>query len=337
MSLLKQTLRRLGEGIPTLFGLSILMFALTRLVPGDPVRVALGEYATEEEVQQLRAEMGLDEPLYVQYIDWLTGIFQLDWGTSLQTRQNVYTEISATFPATLELVLVAVLFAVLLAVPFGVIAATNKDRWPDHLSRVSALVGVSMPRFWLGIVLQVLVVVWLGLFPLTGRLSGSPPPDVTGLYLVDSLIAGQMGTFIDALKHIFLPALTLSVGTLAQVMRLVRSDMIDESRKEYILAARAYGLPTNLITYKYMLKNAFSSSLTIIGLAIGVLLGGAFVVEIVFAWPGMARFGVRSIQFQDYNAVMGVVMVVGVAYLIANFFVDVLYAYLDPRLRMEEN
>ena len=337
MSLLKQTLRRLGEGIPTLFGLSILMFALTRLVPGDPVRVALGEYATEEEVQQLRAEMGLDEPLYVQYIDWLTGIFQLDWGTSLQTRQNVYTEISATFPATLELVLVAVLFAVLLAVPFGVIAATNKDRWPDHLSRVSALVGVSMPRFWLGIVLQVLLVVWLGLFPLTGRLSGAPPPDVTGLYLVDSLIAGQMGTFIDALKHIFLPALTLSVGTLAQVMRLVRSDMIDESRKEYILAARAYGLPTNLITYKYMLKNAFSSSLTIIGLAIGVLLGGAFVVEIVFAWPGMARFGVRSIQFQDYNAVMGVVMVVGVAYLIANFFVDVLYAYLDPRLRMEEN
>jgi peptide/nickel transport system permease protein len=337
MSLLKQTLRRLGEGIPTLFGLSVLMFALTRLVPGDPVRVALGEYATEEEVQQLRAEMGLDEPLYVQYIDWLTGIFQLDWGTSLQTRRNVYTEVSATFPATLELVLVAVLFAVLLAVPFGVIAATNKDRWPDHLSRVSALVGVSMPRFWLGIVLQVLVVVWLGLFPLTGRLSGAPPPDVTGLYLVDSLIAGQMGTFIDALKHIFLPALTLSVGTLAQVMRLVRSDMIDESRKEYILAARAYGLPTNLITYKYMLKNAFSSSLTIIGLAIGVLLGGAFVVEIVFAWPGMARFGVRSIQFQDYNAVMGVVMVVGVAYLIANFLVDVLYAYLDPRLRMEEN
>jgi peptide/nickel transport system permease protein len=337
MSLLKQTLRRLGEGIPTLFGLSILMFALTRLVPGDPVRVALGEYATEEEVQQLRAEMGLDEPLYVQYIDWLTGIFQLDWGTSLQTRQNVYTEISATFPATLELVLVAVLFAVLLAVPFGVIAATNKDQWPDHLSRVSALVGVSMPRFWLGIVLQVLVVVWLGLFPLTGRISGAPPPDVTGLYLVDSLIAGQMGTFIDALKHIFLPAITLSVGTLAQVMRLVRSDMIDESRKEYILAARAYGLPTNLITYKYMLKNAFSSSLTIIGLAIGVLLGGAFVVEIVFAWPGMARFGVRSIQFQDYNAVMGVVMVVGVVYLIANFLVDVLYAYLDPRLRMEEN
>jgi peptide/nickel transport system permease protein len=337
MSLLKQTLRRLGEGIPTLFGLSILMFALTRLVPGDPVRVALGEYATEEEVQQLRAEMGLDEPLYVQYIDWLTGIFQLDWGTSLQTRQNVYTEISATFPATLELVLVAVLFAVLLAVPFGVIAATNKDQWPDHLSRVSALVGVSMPRFWLGIVLQVLLVVYLGLFPLTGRLSGAPPPDVTGLYLVDSLIAGQIGTFIDALRHIFLPALTLSVGTLAQVMRLVRSDMIDESRKEYILAARAYGLPTNLITYKYMLKNAFSSSLTIIGLAIGVLLGGAFVVEIVFAWPGMARFGVRSIQFQDYNAVMGVVMVVGVAYLIANFLVDVLYAYLDPRLRMEEN
>jgi len=335
MSFPKQVFRRFLEAIPTLFGLSVLMFVLTRIVPGDPVRVALGEYATEEEVRQLRAEMGLDQPLHIQYIDWLTGIFQLDWGRSLQTRQNVYTEISQTFPATLELVLTAVFLAVVLAVPFGVIAASNKDHWQDHVSRISALVGVSMPRFWLGIVLQVLVVVWLGLFPLTGRLSGPAPPHVTGLYLIDSLLAGEPGTFVDALKHLFLPALTLCVGTLAQVMRLVRSDMIDESREDYILAARAYGLPNNLITYKYMLKNAFSSSLTVIGLAIGVLLGGAFVVEIVFAWPGMARFGVRSIQFQDYNAVMGVVMVIGVAYLTANFIVDVLYSYLDPRIRLE--
>lgn len=335
MSFLKRLVRRLLEGIPTLLGLSMLIFALTRLVPGDPVRVALGEHATQEQIEAMRAELGLDQPLYIQYIDWLVGVFRLDWGMSLQTNTNVYTEIAPKFPATLELVAVAIIFAVVLAVPFGVIAASNKDRWPDHVSRIAALVGVSIPRFWFGIVLQVLAVVWLGLFPLTGRLSGSPPPDATGLYLIDSLLAAQYGTFFDALKHIFLPALTLGMGTLAQVMRLIRSDMIDESRNDYIMAARAYGLPNNLITYKYMLKNAFTSSLTVIGLAFGTLIGGAFVVEIVFGWPGMARYGVRSIQFQDFNAVMGVVMVVGVSYLTINFVVDILYAYLDPRIRLE--
>ncbi|GAB7092838.1 ABC transporter permease [Halorubrum luteum] len=335
MNSVKKIAKRLGQAIPTLFGLSILIFALTRVVPGDPVRIALGERATDEQVARLEEEMGLDDPLPIQYIDWLTGIFQLDWGLSLQTNNNVYNDIAATFPATLELVLVTITLAIVLAVPFGVIAASSKDKLPDHVSRFVALAGVSIPRFWLGIMLQVIVVVGLGLFALTGRIGGSPPPHYTGLYLIDSLIAGEFDTFVDALIHITLPAVTLCVGTLAQVMRLIRSDMIEESRKDYILAAQAYGLPNNLITYKYMLKNAFSSSLTIIGLAFGTLIGGAFVVEIVFGWPGMARYGVRAVQFQDFNAVMGVVMVVGVMYLFANFVVDILYAYLDPRIELE--
>lgn len=336
MSLLKHSVKRFLTGIPTLFGLSLLLFAITRLVPGDPVRLALGPRATEEQVQALRQELGLDEPLYVQYVDWLIGVFQGDWGQSLRTDQNVYTDIAARLPATLELVTVAIFLAVILAVPFGVYAARHKDHWQDHTSRLGSLVGVSVPRFWLGIVLQVVLVVSLGLLPLSGRLSVPRPPSVTGFLLVDTLLAGQLDKFVNAVSHLVLPAVTLSVATLAQVMRLVRSEMIEESSREYILAARAFGLPSNLITFKYMLRNAFSSSLTVIGLAFGVLLGGAFVVEIVFAWPGMASYGVRSIIFQDFNAVMAVVMIIGVAYLIINFIIDLLYGVLDPRIRLEE-
>jgi peptide/nickel transport system permease protein len=280
--------------------------------------------------------MGLDEPIYVQYVDWLIGIFQGDWGQSLRTSQNVLTDISARLPATLELVTVAIFIAVVFAVPFGVFAARHKDGWQDHASRLGSLVGVSVPRFWLGIVLQVILVVALGLLPLSGRLAGGAPPRLTGFLLVDSSLAGELNTFVDAVRHLFLPAITLSVATLAQVMRLVRSEMIEETNKDYILAARAFGLPENVITFKYMLRNAFSSSLTIIGLAFGVLLGGAFVVEIVFAWPGMASYGVQAIIFQDFNAVMAVVMIIGVTYLIINFIIDLLYGVLDPRITMEE-
>jgi peptide/nickel transport system permease protein len=250
----------------------------------------------------------------------------------------VFSDIVARLPATFELVVVALLFAVVFAIPFGVIAGTNRDRWQDHLSRVTALFGVSMPRFWVAIVLQIIFVVSLGVLPLSGRLSDgvAPPPVVTQLYLVDSLLAGQFSTFVDPAKHIVLPAVALGLATLAQVMRLIRSDMIDEQRKDYVLAAQAYGIPNNLIEYKYMLRNAFTSSLTVIGLAFGFLLGNAFLVEIVFAWPGMARYGVNAILYQDFNAIVGVTIVVGVGFVGANFVVDLLYGYLDPRVRLEE-
>jgi peptide/nickel transport system permease protein len=282
--------------------------------------------------------MGLDQPLPLQYVDWLAGVLQGDWGMSLRTNNNVFSDIVARLPATFELVVVTLFFAVLFAIPFGVVAGTNKDRWQDHLSRITALFGVSMPRFWVAIVLQIIFVVSLGLLPLSGRLSDgvAPPPSVTQLYLVDSLLAGQFGTFVDAATHLILPAFALGLATLAQVMRLIRSDMIDEQRKDYVLAARSYGLPNNLIEYKYMLRNAFTSSLTVIGLAFGFLLGNAFLVEIVFAWPGMARYGVQAILYQDFNAIVGVTIVVGVGFVSANFVVDLLYGYLDPRVRLEE-
>ncbi|AKU07799.1 MULTISPECIES: ABC transporter permease [Haloferax] len=338
MSYVDYLVRRAIHSVPVIFGLSVLIFLISRVIPGDPVRLALGPEATEQQVATLRAEMGLDQPLPMQYADWLFGVVQGDWGMSLRTNNNVFSDIVARLPATLELTVVTLFFAVLLAIPFGVVAGTNKDRWQDHLSRITALFGVSMPRFWVAIVLQIVFVVSLGLLPLSGRLSDgvAPPPAVTNLYLVDSLIAGQFGTFLDAATHLLLPTVALGLATLAQVMRLIRSDMIDEQRKDYVLAARAYGLPNTLIEYKYMLQNAFTSSLTVVGLAFGFLLGNAFLVEIVFAWPGMARYGVQAILYQDFNAIVGVTIVVGIGFVTANFVVDLLYGYLDPRVRLEE-
>lgn len=335
MSYSDYIIRRTVQSVPVLFGVSVIIFTLSRVVPGAPVKLALGQGATKEQVQQLRAEMGLNEPLWAQYIDWVQGVFVGDWGQSLRTGTPVFEDIVARFPATFELVTVAVFWAVLLAIPLGVVAAANRNKWKDHVSRVGAILGLSMPRFWVAILLQILFVGWLGLFPLTSRLSDGvqPPPHTTGLYLVDSLIALQFSTFVDAAWHLTLPAVALGLATLAQVMRLLRSDMIEEQREDYVMAARAYGLPQNLITYKYMLKNAFTSSLTIIGLTFGFLLGNAFLVEFVFSWPGMAAYGVNSILFQDFNAIVGVTIIIGFGFVVINLIVDFLYSWLDPRVR----
>jgi peptide/nickel transport system permease protein len=328
--------RRGTQNVFVLVGLSILIFGLSRIVPGNPVRLALGRSATEEQVQHLTEIMGLDQPVYIQYFNWLQGVLQGQWGRSLRTGNNVLWDILQRLPATFELVVVALTIAILIAIPFGVIAGSNKDRWEDHVSRITTLFGVSMPRFWVAILLQVVLVGVLGWFPLIGRLSDSvtPPPPVTHLYLVDSLLAGQPGVFADAAMHLALPAAALGLATLAQVTRLIRSGMIEEQREDYVMAANAYGLPRNLIQYKYMLKNAFTSSLTIIGLSFGFLMGNAFLVEIIFSWPGMARYGVRAILFRDFNAIVGVVLFVGFMFVTANMIVDVLYAYLDPRVRI---
>lgn len=329
--------RRILQSVPVLVGLSILIFVIARVVPGDPVAAALGPRATQAQIREFRRELGVNDPLYVQYFEWVTGVFQGDWGISLRTSNNVFHDIAIRFAATLELVTVSLLFAIVLAVPLGIIAATNKDRWPDQVSRVLAFLGVSMPRFWIAILFQILFVAWLGLLPLEGRLSAgvTPPPNLTGFYLIDSLVYGQFATFVDALQHILLPAVALGLSSLARIARYIRSDAVEELRKEYVLASQSYGLPRSLIEYKYVLKNAFSSALTIIGLDFGFLVGNAFLVEIVFVWPGMAKYGVNAILFSDTNAIIGITMVIGVIYVITNLVVDVLYGYLDPRIMME--
>lgn len=321
--------------IPVMVGLSILIFVISRVMPGDPVRLALGPEANIEQIEQLRRLMGLDKPVHVQYLSYVSGVFRGDFGYSLLTRRAVAQDLKDFFPATFELTTLAMILSILLGVPLGVRAAVRKDSMEDHLNRVVALAGVALPRFWLAILLQLAFAYHLGLLPTIGR-GPAPATHITGLYLLDSLLTLDFNAFLVSLKHLAMPAFALSVGTLAQIMRLIRASMIEEMRRDHALAARSYGLPSNLIIYRYLLKNAFTSTLTIIGLSYGFLLGNAFLVERVFAWPGLAFYGVDTLLAKDFNGVIAVTLVVGVAYAVTNLLVDILYGYIDPRIRYGE-
>lgn len=328
-------LKRLLYTVPVLLGLSLLIFFISRVVPGDPVRLALGPEATEEQVEALRRELRLDRSLPVQYGYWLAGVFRGDLGMSLRTRRNVAEDLRDFFPATLELTTLAMLLAIAVGVPLGVAAAVRKDRTTDHLSRLLALCGVALPRFWLAILLQLLLAYQAGLLPLVGRGPG-PRVQVTGLFLLDSILAMDAAAFWTSAKHLVLPVVSLSLGSMAQIMRLTRSGMIEELRKDYVVAATAYGLPRRIVVYRYALKSAISSTLTVVGLSYGFLLGNAFLVETVFSWPGMASYGVQSVLYKDFNAVVAVTMVAGAVFAVANLLVDICYGYLDPRVKYGE-
>ena len=329
-------IRRALMTIPVFIGLSILIFMLARVLPGDPARMALGPRASDEAVQNLRDEMGLDDPLLTQYFNYMSGLLQGDMGIALTTNRNVFDDILFFFPATLELVIVAMLIAMLFGIPLGIIAGLHKDRMPDNISRLVAFFGVSMPVFWAAILLQLLLAFQLGLLPSSGRLGVEAPTRLTGFMIVDSLIALNFEALWSALIHLVLPAFALSLAPMADIARMTRSSFIEEYKKDYVRALETQGLPRRLIAYKYVLKASFAATLTIIGLDFGFLIGGAFLVEIVFAWPGMARYGVNAILENDINAVMGVVLVIGLVFIIVNFVVDVLYGYFDPRVRYGE-
>ena len=319
-----------------LFGISLLIFFLARVMPGDPARLALGPEANKEQVQALRHKLGLDRPLTIQYYVFLKGLFKGELGMSLITKRDVSKDLFQRLPATLELVVAAMAIAVLAGIPLGVLSALHKDRTIDQLSRMFAFAGVSLPRFWIGIMFQIAFAYSLGLLPITGRITGDPPAHITGLYLLDSLLTRDFPAFMDSFKHILLPSITLSLSPLAQIIRLIRASMIEQLRKDYTVVSRIIGMPENLNIYKYMLKNAFTATLTVIGLLFGWMIGNAFVVEQVFSWPGMARYGVNSVLRNDFNAVVGVTLVIGVGYVFINFIVDLLYGYLDPRIRLKK-
>lgn len=327
-------LRRALSTIPMLIGLSMLIFTLARVIPGRPARLALGARATDEAVEQLRRQMGLDDPLWVQYVDYMGGLLHGDFGQSLVTNRNVATDIAQFFPATFELTTVAMLIAIAVGVPLGVVAGRNKDRAEDNISRLVSFFNVSMPPFWAGILLQLLFAFHLGWLPATERLGdvGYVPVQVTGLLLVDSLLAWNVEAFVSALRHLLLPAVTLSLAPMADIARMTRSSFIEEYRQDYVEGLRTHGIPPRLIAYKYVLRKSFASTLTIIGLDYGFLLGSGFVVEIVFAWPGLASYGVTAILEKDINAIVGVTFVIGAAFLTVNFLVDVLYGVFDPRV-----
>ena len=332
MDLKSFVIRRLLPLPLVLVGVTVLIFLISYVMPGDPVALALGEQATPAQRAAMRAELGLDEPLHVRYVLYVSGVLQGDLGISIVTKRPVLEDLRHALPASLELTTVAIIIAILVGVPLGVTAAVHANRWPDYLSRVISIAGVSMERAWTAVLIQLLIATAIG-FPVLGRISGPPPPTVTGFFLADSLLAGDLETFLASLQHLILPAVALSVGTLAQVARITRTRMLEERSKDYILANVAQGLPSWLITYKYMLRNALTVTLTIIGLAYGAMLGNAFLVELVFGWPGIGLYGVNAILNNDLPAIAGVTLVMGTTFVLANTLVDVLYAYINPRIR----
>ncbi len=336
MEFLLFLLRRILWSILVLVGLSIVIFAIARVVPGDPARMALGPTATAEQVADLQEKLGLNKPVVEQYGMFVVGLSRGDLGRSLLTERPVNDDIRETLGATFELVLMTITIAFVLGVPLGVAAARWKDKWPDTLVRILAIFAAVTPSFFAALLLQILAGYVLHILPTTGRL----PHDldfvasITGLLTVDSLLLGRLDVFGQALRHLLLPATALALATMGQIARITRASMIDVASQDYIEASRAFGVPEPVRVFKYMLRPSFVPPLTILGLEFASLIGNAFVVELVFAWPGMAAYGIRTILQKDLNAVMGVVMVSGVFFVIVNLVIDVLVGFVDPRVRI---
>jgi peptide/nickel transport system permease protein len=320
--------------IPVLFGVSVVVFAMVRAIPGDPARLLLGQTATQEQVRALRAQLGLDQPLPVQYLAFLRDALTGDLGNSIVTGRPVTTELIERFPATLELALAALLFAVVIGVPVGVIAAVRQYSWLDRVTSVIALTGVSMPIFWLALILVIIFTVQLQLLPFPGRVSSNVAiSSITGLALVDSLLTFNLRGFWDALLHLIMPAVALGTIPLAVVMRMTRSSMLEVMGEDYIRTAKAKGVLPWRVVSRHALRNAMLPTVTVIGLQFGLLMGGAVLTETIFGWNGIGQIALDSINRRDYAMIQGVVLYGALFFVLVNLLVDVLYAVLDPRVR----
>ena len=327
-------LKRLLYMVLVIFGVSVIMFGLVRVIPGDPIAKALGPGADAAAIKKMRDQMGLDRPIHVQYFRYIEGITRGELGMSLVEYRDVAEIIKDKLPATLELILASMAMAVIAGIPLGVMSALKRNSLTDHFNTLISLFGVSFPQFWVGIMIQLFFGYILGFLPITGRISGSPPTSITRFFLLDSLLTLNFPAFWDSLLHLAAPAFVLSLSPLANITRLIRANMIDEMSKDYINVSKATGMPQAIISFKYMLRNAFSPAMTMIGFMIPLQMGTAFVVEQVFAWPGIARFGADAITTNDFNGAVGVTLVISVAVVVTNFIVDELYGVLDPRIKL---
>lgn len=329
--------RWLRLGILVVVGVSVLIFTLARVMPGDPARLALGPAASADQVVAMRAQLGLDRPILVQYGIFLEHALRFDFGQSLYTSHPVTDDIVETFPATLELVLVAGTIMGVVGIGVGIASARFKDGGIDNVSRLFSLLCVAMPNFVWALLMMLFASFWLGVLPIAGRLSENltPPPLVTGLLTVDSLIAGRFDVLADALRHLVLPSIALSLPGLAQLARLTRTNMVDSYARPYVEFARAYGIGERRIALKYALRPASIPLLTLLGMQVVALLGSAFLIEAVFNWPGMARYGVQAILRKDLNAIVAVTTLMSVMFVAFNIVVDGLVAVIDPRIRIQ--
>ena len=335
MRLLNYVLTRLLYTIPVLLGVTLLVFIISHAIPGDPARMMAGQKASREAVENIRRSLGLDRPLPEQFLRYVIGVAKGDLGKSIRNQRPVRDDLRDFFPATLELTLVSMIFCVGTGLPLGILSAVRRNRPIDHTARVFSVVGVSMPVFWLGLMLLLLFYRTLGWLPGSGRLDMAltPPSYVSGMYLFDALVDRNWTTFANATAHIVLPAFCLSYVYLAIITRIARSSMISALGQEFITTARANGLAEAAVILTHALKNALVPTVTITGLSIGELLGGAILTETIFDWPGMGKYVVDSVGFLDFPAIMGFTLVVALVYVLVNLAVDVLYAFLDPQIR----
>lgn len=333
--MLRFLLSRIALLVPTFLGVTLLAFFLIRLVPGDPIEVRMGERGIDpQRLAELRAELGLDRPLIEQYATYLGHVLTGDLGTSLVTQEAVLHEFLTLFPATIELSLCAILFAVLIGLPAGIIAGVKRGTSFDHTVMATSLAGYSMPIFWWGLLLILLFSVTLGWTPVSGRISAlyfiEP---VTGFLLIDSLLSGEEGAFGDALRHLILPSIVLGTIPLAVIARMTRSAMLEVLGEDYIRTARAKGLGGLRIVGLHALRNALLPVVTVIGLQVGTLLGGAILTETIFSWPGIGKWLVESINRRDYPSLQGGILLIATVVMVVNLIVDVLYGALNPRIR----
>ena len=339
MRLSRYIIRRLLLVIPVLLGVSIFIFTLTRLT-GDPVAAYVNEKMSYEQIEMVREQYHLNDPLPQQYLYWLEGIVQGDWGWSRTAAMPVLDAVQYYLPATFELAVISILIAVVVGIALGTRSAIKKNKPFDHATRVISLIGVSIPVFWLGLLLLQLFYFELNLFPVKGRvsemyiISGSLPDGPTGFYIIDSLLAGNLTLFGDVLWHLALPAITLSFGSIAVILRMQRNSMLEVLGLDYIKTARAKGLDEATVINKHARRNALIPTTTVVGLSFGALLGGAVLTESIFSWPGLGRWSAASITRMDSASILGFCLIVAFIYVMVNLIVDVLYAYLDPRVRL---
>ena len=329
-------IKRLIQLIPVIIGVTIIAFSLIQLAPGDPARTMLGQHATQQELNEIREKYGLDEPIYVQYAIWLNGVLHGDLGRSILTKELVVIEITERFPNTIELAVAAMIFAIIIGGLAGIISATKQYSITDYTVMGIALFGISMPVFWLGIMLMLIFGVILGWLPIGGRIDLIIPfQRVTGFMVLDSIITGNFKALISILKHLILPAIALGTIPMAIIARVTRSSMLEVLRQDFIRTERAKGLSERVVIYKHALRNAMVPVVTVIGLNFGLLLSGAILTETVFSWPGLGRLVVNAVYQRDYPLVVGCILIFAIVFVIVNLITDILYTFIDPRIKYE--
>jgi peptide/nickel transport system permease protein len=340
MNRFQYILRRLILSVIVLFGVVTITFVVARLIPSDPARMMVGPRARAEQVARMREEMGLDRPLHEQFIQYVGSLLRFDFGVSFSNRLEISTQLKQFLPATLELVFISVFLAVIIGIPLGVITSARPNSWLDQIIRVVTISGVSVPTFFLALILQIIFFQQLGWLPLAGRLSRdivlyNPVEVQTGFYLIDTLITGNWPAFKSALTHVILPAMTLAVYPISLVARVTRASMLEVLSENFIRSARASGLPEWMILSQLALKNAVSPALTLVALSAAYSITGAFLVETVFVWPGIGQFAFDAIGAVDFPVILAITLVVTISYIVINLFVDVIQAMLDPRVTLE--